>query len=87
MAPFGLTPDDYPPPSVELWPENWPPIQLFNRLSSQWRIGAGGPIGLDYNVLFHELDRMKLGEDAYDDLFAAVRVIESAALDQLHQKD
>jgi hypothetical protein len=60
---------------------------LFNRLSSQWRIGAGGPIGLDYNVLFHELDRMNLDADAYDDLFAAVRVIEGTALDMLHKKD
>ena len=30
---------------------------------------------------------MKLDEDAYDDLFAAIRVIEGVALDQLHQKD
>lgn len=30
---------------------------------------------------------MNLDADAYDDLFAAVRVIEGTALDMLHKKD
>ena len=84
---YGLTVDDFPPPEVELWPENWPPIQLFTRLSTQWRVGPGGPIGLDYNVLFHEMDRMGLEKEPYDDLLAQVRVIETTALDELHRKD
>ncbi|WP_082306635.1 DUF1799 domain-containing protein [Mizugakiibacter sediminis] len=87
LEPYGLTADDYPPPSVELWPENWPAIQLFTRLSTQWRVGAGGPVGLDYGVLFHELDRMGLDTEAYDDLFASIRVIEGIALNELHKKD
>ena len=44
-------------------------------------------MGLDYNVLFHEMDRMGLEPEAYDDLFASVRVIEGVALDELHKKD
>lgn len=87
LEPYGLTLDDYPPPEVELWPENWPAIQLFTRLSTQWRVGPGGPIGLDYNVLFHEMDHMGLEKEPYDDLLAQVRVIETTALDELHRKD
>lgn len=87
LEPYGLTVDDYPPPSVDLWPENWPPIQTFTRLSTQWRVGPGGPVGLDYNVVFHELDRAGLAGDDYDDMMAALRVIESTALAELHQKD
>lgn len=30
---------------------------------------------------------MELDPDAYDDLFASIRVIEGAALDVLHKKD
>lgn len=84
---YGLTVDDFPPPEVELWPENWPAIQLFTRLSTQWRVGPGGPIGLDYGVLFHEMDRQSLDKDAYDDLLAQIRVIETTALDEMHKKD
>lgn len=82
---YGLTVDDYPPPSVEIWPENWPPIQLFNRISTQWRVGAAGPVGLDYNVVFHELDRAGIAGDDYDDMMAAIRVIESTALEAIHE--
>lgn len=84
---YGLTVDDFPPPEVDVWPENWPPLQLFIRLSTQWRTGPGGPVGLDYNVLFHEMDRQSLEPDAYDDMQAQIRVIELAALDELHKKD
>lgn len=70
---------------VELWPENWPAIQLFNRVSTQWRVGANGPVGLDYNVIFHELDRKGLADDDYDDLMASIRVIESTALEEIHK--
>lgn len=87
LEPYGLTLDDYPPPEVELWPENWPPIQLFTRISTQWRVGMGGPTGLDYNVVFHELDRTGLAGDDYDDMMAAIRTIESTALEALHEKD
>jgi len=84
-VPFGLTAEDFPPPSVELWPDNWPAIKLFTTLSTQWRIGANGPTGLDYNVVFHELDRKGLAGDDYDDMMGALRVIESTALQAIHK--
>ncbi len=40
----------------------------------------GGPTGLDYNCLFHQLDRMELSRLDYDLLFDDIRVMESAAL-------
>jgi len=43
-------------------------------------MGPVGPVGLDYNVLFHEMDRQALLPDDYDDLLGSIRVIESAAL-------
>src|SRR5690349_7623931 len=76
---YGLTPDDYPEPEIGIWPESWQAFQLFTRLSTQWRVGAAGAIGLDYNVLFHEMDRAGLAGDNYDETFSAIRVIESVA--------
>lgn len=85
-VPLGLCAEDFPPPSVELWPDNWPPIKLFTGISTQWRVGAGGPVGLDYNIVFHELDRSDMAGDDYDDMMGAIRVIESTALTALHKK-
>jgi hypothetical protein len=78
--------EDFAPPECELWPENWPAIQLFTQVSTQWRMGSSGPIGLDYNVVFHELDRMALERDAYDDLMGSIRVVEGVALKLLRPK-
>jgi len=62
------------------------PIELFSRVATQWRVGAGGPIGLDYNVVYRELEREALDGDQYDEVMAAIRVIERAALEQMQQE-
>ena len=68
-----------------MWPEVWPSIQLFTRNSTQWRVGMGGPIGLDYSVIQQDLDRLALPPDEYDQMMADLRVIEQAALEQIHK--
>ena len=73
-------PEDFASQGYLLWPDNWPAIQLFVRISTQWRVGGGGPIGLDYTVLYRELDRMGLAGDEYEDLFGCIRIIETTAL-------
>lgn len=78
-------PEDFPEPCVDLWLENEWPVALYTRLSSQWRAGPGGLIGLDYGPLFHELDRVHLSAAEYDDTLSAVRVIERAALSILNK--
>ena len=59
---------------------------MFIALSTQWRVGANGPVGLDYNVVFHELERKGLVGDDYDDMMASIRVIEGTALAAIHEK-
>ena len=39
-----------------------------------------GPTSLDYTVLFHQMDRMRLCDADYDQLFADIQVIEAEAL-------
>jgi hypothetical protein len=85
MAAIGTTEADYERPEVDLWPENWPVVRLFTQVTTQWRVGMNGPTGLDYNVVFHELDRTGVAGDAYDDMMAALRVIESTALEEIHK--
>lgn len=73
--------------SFELWPENEQSIALFSSLSTQWRIGMSGPIGLDYNVLFKRMERMKLSDEAHELMFQDIRIIESEALSILNQRE
>lgn len=45
----------------------------------------GGPIGLDYGVIQRDLDRLALPPDEYEQMMADLRVIEQAALEQIHK--
>lgn len=69
-----------------LWADNWPAMRLFNQVSTQWRTGLNGPVGLDYNVVYHDLDRLNLDPDSYDDLMGCIRVIEGVALKEMTPK-
>lgn len=70
--------------SAEVWPENWRAWLLFCEMSGQWRVTpAGDRMGLDYTPLFARMDRMGLDGEAWDEMFADIRAIESAALDQI----
>lgn len=87
MLAAGLRPEDFVNEVFELWPDNEKSIALFSTISTQWRVGMGGPTGLDYNVLFARMDRMKLDESSYENLFDDIRVIESEALSILNNRE
>jgi hypothetical protein len=84
---FGFSASDYEHEQVEVWPENWQAFDLFRALSTQWRVGMAGPTGLDYNTLFHKMDRMRLEPDEYDELEADIRTMEFAALGAMNTKE
>ena len=62
------------------------PLNVFMDLCTQWRMGSSGPVGLDYNVLFHKLDRMKLDPAEYERMEHSVRVMEDEALSVLWKR-
>lgn len=47
----------------------------------------GGPTGLDYNVLFHKMDRMNLTPTEYAELESDIQVMEYEALNVINAKD
>lgn len=81
MASSGFSPADYEE-TVDVWPENWPACALFIDLSTQWRTGMAGATGLDYAVLFDLLDRRGYTGAAWEEMFADIRVLEEAALEE-----
>jgi hypothetical protein len=80
MRAAGYEPQDFESEEVEVWPENWPVLDLFLRLDSQWQIGMAGRTGLRYEALYPLLDRQGLTRDEWDEWFADVRALERAAL-------
>lgn len=65
-----------------MWPENYEVFGLFASMQTQWRTGMSGPSGLDYNTLFTLMTLKNLSIDLLDD----IRVMESAALTEIHRK-
>lgn len=85
LAGIRSRPSLFRPPAVELWPEHVQGFQLFARNQTQWRVGGGGPIGLDYGVLYSDLDRLGMPQKEQTTVMEVLRRIEREALELLHK--
>ena len=54
-------------------------------LQTQWRTGANGPTGLDYNTLFTIMNMKHLSDEHQCELLGDIRVMEGAALSEIHR--
>ncbi|MGB3069828.1 MAG: DUF1799 domain-containing protein [Ottowia sp.] len=86
LAAIGMRPSDLDDEVIEIWPENMPAFLLWSRIGDQWRMGFGGPESLDFGPLFHELDRMELSTQDYEDLFEDIREMAQAALAEMRRQ-
>ncbi len=50
-AVFGLALPEQPSADFEVWEENWPVVEMFLRVQTQWRTTMNGVLGLDYGAL------------------------------------
>lgn len=86
----GLTPADFAGQDFEVWPDCWPPFQVFHKMQTQWNAAVGMAglhfVGLKHEVLFARLDRMNLDHVEYDQIDADVREMELAALGEMNKK-
>ncbi|WP_341249066.1 DUF1799 domain-containing protein [Cupriavidus pauculus] len=78
--------DDVRPPDVEVWPDNAVALGVFVQMETQWRVGMGGPVGLDYTALRIVMRMNRIPPDEQSELFEAVRVMERAALDEMNEE-
>lgn len=70
---------------VDVWPENWPVVELFCRLSTQWNISMSGPTGMRYEAVYPLIDR--LFPDDWNQAFDDFQVLERAALEAMREED
>ena len=73
---------------LAIWPENWRPVCIASAMHTQWRVGPGGPIGLDYTALPIVEARIDVpaGDDAADE-FHALQMIEGELLTLLRERN
>lgn len=80
LAFLGLTLDDIEDEDVEVWPDAWPAFCLFEALGTQWRLGPGGPSGLDYTAIPAAASMLGINRRDLTDIFHCLRVMEGEAL-------
>jgi hypothetical protein len=65
---------------VEVFPDVWPALVLMMSMSTQWRVGMGGPIGLDYGVVREVGSIIGLSKKQVSKAFPDLQVMEAEAL-------
>ncbi len=63
-----------------LWQDNVASFEIFVALQTQWRIGMGGPTGLDYAAVPVVMELQQVAPDDRRRIFDDVRVMEAEAL-------
>ncbi len=63
----------------EVFEENWPVLELFLRVQTQWRIGMSGPVGLDYGAVAWVL-KLTAEETSHRSLLEDLQIMEGAVL-------
>lgn len=72
---------------IQVWPENWPVVELFGRLGTQWNVGMSGPTGLRYEAIYPLLDRFVSDDEEWKQAFDDLQIMERAALDAMREED
>ncbi|MCT8165631.1 DUF1799 domain-containing protein [Pseudomonas sp. HD6421] len=75
-----MTLDDIEVEEVEVWPDAWLGFCLFEALGTQWRLGPGGPSGLDYAAIPAVARMMDIKRSQLADVFPDIRIMEREAL-------
>lgn len=70
---------------IEVWPENEAAVDVYCAMRTQWRVGFGGALGLDYNALPTVLKLTGQKRETWPELFEAIRVLEVTELVEMHK--
>jgi hypothetical protein len=65
---------------IDLWPEHDIPLLIFRAMLTQWRMGPGGPVGIDYNCLPWVAQQLRIKPRVLRAAFCDLQVMEDEAL-------
>ena len=77
-------PEQKPEKDFEVWEENWPSVELFLRVQTQWNTSVGGITGLNYAGVLAIMELYK-----YDDsiaVFEGLQIMEIKAMSLLNKE-
>lgn len=77
-----LPPEKQQSPDIEIEPECVAVVQMFQRVSSQWRMGANGPVGLDLNVVIAIASLQEMDRRAQLEMIDDLAIMERTWLDE-----
>lgn len=81
---------DLPAEEFSVWPDNWPTVQLFLALQTQWRVALGMGqavwMGLDYAAAQAAMQMLGVARKDRQETFAGLCAMERAALPLLNRK-
>lgn len=80
---YGLTLEEASGEPVGVWPDNWPAVNAFISMSTQWRAGMAGATGLDYNALPAVLRMTQIPRRQWPEIFQSIRILEDAAMETM----
>lgn len=82
LAAFGLKREGPAPEDAvfDVWPENWPAVQVFAAVGTQWTVGMAGSTGLRYEALPFVFEMQGVQRDEWPELFDLIRLCEAEAL-------
>lgn len=81
LAAAGGAPEAEPDELLYLWPESVKWWGHWSAVRTQWRVGMGGVVGLDYTGVRACLDERGVRRRERRDLFAAIQACELAVLE------
>lgn len=72
---------------IEVWEENVQSVNFFLEFcGTQWRVVMGGVTGLDYTAVITSLRTLRLNRERFDEVFADIRTMERAAMEEMQKK-
>lgn len=75
------------PEPVEVWPENWQAVEVFDALGTQWAVAPSGKaIGLRYEAMPLVMRIHAVAPADRRQVFEDVRVMENAVLTMINKR-
>lgn len=74
-----------PEEEIAVFPDVARAVDAFDALGTQWRTGFAGFTGLDYSAVEPTLRLLGVERSEWKQLFEDIRVMEAAALAQMHE--
>ncbi len=81
LAAFGLEWEGEDDAEYEVWPDNWPVLDVFLALNTQWQMSDAGAVGLRYEVLPFVFDTYRVKKKDRADMLHDLKTCERTALD------